>query len=73
MDYATTLAANVTANDAFGVQSSQIVGTVDLNPSLRLDTPLAHLNRGTGVRLGAIRLGSGSDTFEVDLSGLQRR
>ncbi len=68
-DYATTLAANVTANDAFGVQSEKVVGSVDLNPRTTLDTPLSQLNRGSGVRLGMIRLSSGVEVAQVDLSG----
>lgn len=68
-DYATTLAANVTAQDAFGVQSTQIIGRVDLNPSISADTPLANLNRGEGVRLGAVRFSSGVESTIVDLSG----
>ncbi|HAC89374.1 MAG TPA: hypothetical protein DCF63_01905 [Planctomycetaceae bacterium] len=68
-DYGSTLAANVTANEAFGVKSSQIVGTVDLDPSVELDTPLSHLNRGVGIRAGAIRLSSGIESVEVDVTG----
>jgi flagellar hook-associated protein 3 FlgL len=67
-DYGSTLAANVTANEAFGVKSSQIVGTVDLDPSVDLDTPLSQLNRGVGIRTGAIRLSSGIESVEVDLT-----
>ncbi|MBX3421296.1 MAG: hypothetical protein KF752_07035 [Pirellulaceae bacterium] len=67
-DYGTTLAANVTAHDAFGVQSSQVVGKIDLNPSLSMETPLAQLNQGAGVRTGAIRLSSGVESVEIDLA-----
>lgn len=68
-DYATTIAANVTAQEAFGVQSNQIVGRVDLNPSITPETPLSSLNRGNGIRLGAIRLSNGIDSLELDLTG----
>jgi len=68
-DFATTLAANITAQEAFGVQSSQIVGRVDLNPSLTLETPLSNLNRGSGIRLSAIRLSNGVESVELDLAG----
>lgn len=68
-DYATVLAANVTANDIFGVQSEKIVGTVDLNPRPTLESSLHHLNGGAGVKLGAIRLSSGVEHTEIDLSG----
>lgn len=67
-DYASTISANVTAGDAFGVTSSQVVSTVDLNPSISPDTPLAQLNRGDGIRGGAISFSNGLDLIEIDLS-----
>lgn len=67
-DFASTVAANVTAQDAFGVRSSQIVGSVDLNPSLLASTRLSELNHGAGARLSSISLEDGVNTLEVDLS-----
>lgn len=67
-DYASTISANVTAADAFGVTSSQVVSTVDLNPSISPDTPLSHLNRGDGIRGGAISFSNGLNLVEIDLS-----
>ena len=67
-DYASTISANVTAADAFGVTSSRVVSTVDLNPSLSPTTALAQLNRGDGIRGGAISLSNGLNLVEIDLA-----
>jgi flagellar hook-associated protein 3 FlgL len=67
-DYNTLVTANVTAQEAFGVKSNQVVGTVDLNPAVSRDTPLSILNSGEGVRLGAINISSGIDAVELDLT-----
>ncbi len=67
-DYSSTIAANVTGNDAFGVKSSKVVSSVDLNPSVTLDTPLSLLNRGDGIRGGAISFSNGVSLVEIDLS-----
>jgi flagellar hook-associated protein 3 FlgL len=67
-DYSSTLSANVTANDAFGAKSAKVIGSVDLNPAIAADTPLANLNRGEGIRRGAISLSNGLEVVEVDLS-----
>ncbi len=67
---ASTLAANVTAEDTFGVRSDFVVGTEDLNPRLSVATRLSLLNRGDGVRGGAIAISNNAETFELDLSGV---
>lgn len=67
-DFASTIAANVTANEAFGVQSSKVVSSVDLNPRITTDTRLSALNRGDGIRGGAISLSNGVDLVEIDLA-----
>jgi flagellar hook-associated protein 3 FlgL len=67
-DYSATIAANVTGNDAFGVKSSKVVSTVDLNPSIAADTPLSQLNRADGVRRGAISISNGVSLVEIDLA-----
>ena len=64
-----TVAANVTAEDSFGVRSDFVVGTADLNPRLSASTPLSLLNRGEGIRGGAIAISNNSETFELNLSG----
>lgn len=67
-DTASTIAANITAEDAFGVRSDRVIGSVDLNPTLRLATPLHLLNRGQGVAGGAIEIGDGTVSVEIDLA-----
>ncbi len=67
-DYASTIAANVTGNDAFGVKSSKIVSSVDLNPSVTAQTQLSLLNRSDGIRGGAISFGNGVSLVEIDLA-----
>ncbi len=67
-DYGSTISANVTSQDAFGVRSSRQIGSADLDAAIAPDTPLAHLNRGAGVRSGAITLSNGVDVLELDLS-----
>ncbi|QDV25677.1 flagellin N-terminal helical domain-containing protein [Aureliella helgolandensis] len=67
-DYASTIAANVAADDAFGVRSSRVQSTIDLNPSIAGNTPLASLNRGDGIRNGAISLSDGVEVFQLDLT-----
>lgn len=67
-DYNTIVTTNVSAQEAFGVRSNEIVGTADLNPSVDRSTPLAVLNQGNGVRRGAISFGNGSENIELDLS-----
>ncbi|GIW98086.1 MAG: flagellin [Pirellulaceae bacterium] len=67
-DYGVTTAANVTAQEVFGVRSEQVVGRVDLNPAIAGTTPLSDLNRGSGVPPGSISLSDGTDTVEIDLS-----
>lgn len=69
-DSAATVASNVTAEDTFGVRSDFVVGTVDLDPRLTPSTPLSLLNRGEGIRGGAISISNNVETFELDLSGL---
>ena len=68
-DAASTVAANVTAEDTFGVRSDFVVGSADLNPRLLASTPLSLLNRGEGIRGGAIAFSDNVETFELDLSG----
>jgi flagellin-like hook-associated protein FlgL len=59
---------NVTGSEVFGAVSKPVVGTVDLNPNLALDTRLADLNHGEGVSLGSIEISDGTSTSIVDLS-----
>lgn len=68
-DSSATIAANVTSQDVFGVISNRVIGKVDLNASVVPKTPLADLNRGAGIRTGAITLSDGVDVIELDLTG----
>ena len=56
-------------NSVFGTLSPGIQGSTDLNPVVTADTPLADLNGGKGIDLGAISLSDGSHTSTIDLSG----
>ena len=67
-DSASTVAANVTAEDTFGVRSDYVIGTADLNPRLTSTTPLSLLNRGEGVRGGSIAFSDNLQVVELDLS-----
>lgn len=67
-DYSATVAANITGNDAFGVKSNKVISTVDLDPAVAADTPLAQLNRGEGIRRGAISFSDGIVSVDIDLS-----
>ena len=67
-DFSTTLAANVSAEDSFGIRSDKIVSSVDLDPSVNGTTPLSELNGGQGVRPGSISFGNGVNSIEIDLT-----
>jgi flagellar hook-associated protein 3 FlgL len=67
-DTTSTVAANITAEDAFGVRSDRVIGSVDLNPTVRGSTPLQSLNGGEGVAGGAIQIGDGINAVEIDLA-----
>lgn len=68
-DFASTVSANISAEDAFGVRSSKITSTVDLDAAVEGNTALSDLNRGDGIRLGAISLSDGVELKELDLAG----
>lgn len=60
---------NVSGDEVFGAISSAVQGSLDLDPALTPDTPLAALNLGKGVRLGSVRVSVGTSERIVDLSG----
>lgn len=60
--------SNIAGSDLFGAISAQIVGTADLQPRLRFDTPLSDLNNGAGIAMGSVAISDGSRTEIVDLS-----
>lgn len=59
---------NVSATEAFGAISADIRGSVDLNPALTADTPLASLHGGSGVALGSLSISDGTTSTVVDVS-----
>src|SRR5262249_40598434 len=61
-------ATNASGPDVFGTFSSQVQGTVDLNPALTADTPVSALYGGQGVKLGSIEIGGGASKKVIDLS-----
>lgn len=67
-DFSTTIAANVSAEDSFGIRSDRIVSSTDLNPSISGETPLSQLNGGEGVRAGSVSFSNGVTSIEVDLT-----
>lgn len=72
-----TAALNMTGQEAFGALSSEVAGTVDLNPGVTLGsgsvppTSLADLNQGRGVAKGSIAITVGTTTTNIDLSGAE--
>ncbi len=64
--------ASFTVNgvEFFGAVSTEVRGTVDLDPALRRDTRLSTLGgtTGRGVQLGHLRVQVGTDQSEIDLS-----
>lgn len=72
-----TLATNLTGQEAFGALSTEVKGTVDLNPGVTLGagtvppTRLADLRQGLGVASGSIAITVGATTTTVDLSGAE--
>lgn len=67
-DYASTMASNVNADDAFGAKSTQVIGSFDLDPAITTTTPLTDLNQADGIRRGAISLSNGIAQVSVDLA-----
>ncbi len=57
-------------SDFFGAVSSQVIGSLDLNPILTLETRLADLRGagGSGVSLGSIVVSDGVTQSTIDLS-----
>ena len=68
LDSSSSVAYNVTAEEAFGTLSGRVTTLNDLDPNVTMTSRLSELNRGTGVRLGTISLSDGTDSTQVDLS-----
>ena len=60
----------VDGNNVFGALTTQVAGTANLSPALTATTRLIDVKgaSGDGVRAGAIRLGNGVSTIDIDLS-----
>ena len=61
-------ATNASGAEVFGTFSSQVQGTVDLDPALTANTPIAALNGGRGLTLGSIQISDGATSKVIDLS-----
>jgi flagellar hook-associated protein 3 FlgL len=62
------LSTSIPGSRLFGAVSAAVQGSVDLNPVLKPETPLAHLRGGQGIRPGSIALSNGTDTRIIDIS-----
>ena len=63
------VAHNIVSQAAFGVRSSAIVSTIDLNPGILPSTRLSDLNSGLGIAKGAIQFSDGTNQVSLDISG----
>lgn len=61
--------AGVTGDSAFGVYSSAVRGSADLNPVVGWNTKLSDLNGGQGVRIGSVAISDGTQTSIVSIAG----
>jgi len=59
---------NASADSMFGVYSAGKISSVDLNPAVTLDTPLANLRGGEGITPGSVLVSDGTNSRVVDLS-----
>ena len=69
-DIGLLLDSNVDGHEVFGAISTQVAGTVDLNPVISRDTRVADL-RGTGISEGSISVAVGTAIQVVDTSGAE--
>ncbi len=65
------VAHNVVSQTAFGVRSSAVVSTIDLNPGVLPSTRLSDLNSGLGIAKGAIQFSDGTNQVSLDISGTE--
>lgn len=59
---------NLPGSQIFGGYSSEVRGTVDLNPIVTRDTLLSDLRGGRGITKGSIAVSDGASTRVIDLS-----
>jgi flagellin-like hook-associated protein FlgL len=69
-DTGTDLSFQVTGSEAFGGESASVSTGTDISPSLSGTQRIVDLRgaNGSGVKLGAIKIGNGTTTTSVDLS-----
>jgi flagellin-like hook-associated protein FlgL len=65
------LDTNLTGDQVFGAISEPVRGTADLNPILTLETRLANLRGGQGIRPGSVAVSDGTNTSIVDISAAE--
>ena len=62
---------NVTGAEAFGALSTQVQGTVDLNPIVTPSTRLADLRGGRGITQGSFIISDGTSSKTIDISNAE--
>jgi len=70
-DLDTRFDINVAGSEVFGALSEPVLGTVDLNPVVTLNTRLDDLRGGQGVSDGRVAVSADGVTSTVDLSGAE--
>ncbi len=61
-------------SEVFGLSGRGVTGWADLTPAMTAETRLATLDgaAGEGIRLDAIEVSDGTDTWQIDLTGCDR-
>lgn len=65
------LDANVTGNEVFGAISSEVKGTVDLDPVLTLNTKLSALRGGLGIAKSSFLISDGTSTKTINIASAE--
>lgn len=65
------LDANVTGNEVFGAISSEVQGTVDLEPILTLNTKLSSLRGGLGITKSSFLVSDGFSTKTINIASAE--
>jgi len=68
VDIGLAYGTNAPGSDVFGTFSTNVQGSVDLDPALTDDTPISALNGGQGLSLGSIEITDGNSKKTIDLS-----
>jgi flagellar hook-associated protein 3 FlgL len=63
--------SNITGAEAFGALSTEVQGTVDLNPIVTANTRLADLRGGRGISLGSFIVSDGFTSKTIDISNAE--